>query len=135
MLYIKDFFWDIQSSKLYYCRWSFGYRLYVFSVVSLSMSLLRTVWWEWGCLRRLFKFLFWALYVFWILSLALVGKLSNILKHFQISDVSLLLYNLSLMLLQYNNFCNNLSMFGDCVQLIKPILLFGKNWFYTQKGF
>ena len=134
-MYIKDFFWDIQSSKLYYCRWSFGYRLYVFSVVSLSMSLLRTVWWEWGCLRTLFKFLFWALYVFWILSLALVGKLSNILKHFQISDVSLLLYNLSLMLLQYNYFCNNLSMFGDCVQSNKPILLFGKNWFYTQKGF
>ena len=67
-----------------------------------------------------------ALYVFWII---ITGWRWYTFKHIKaypnMCDVSLLLYNLSLMLLQYSNFCN-LSKFGDCVQLIQPISFFGK---------
>lgn len=129
-LYIKDFFWDIfRVSSLDTIVGELLDTGFTYLVWFLCLSsLLRTVWWEWECLRRLFKFLFWAafaLYVFWIIITG-AGTLSNILKHFQICDVSLLLYNLSLTLLQYSNFCNNLSKFGDCVQLIQPISFFGK---------
>ena len=129
-LYIKDFFWDIfRVSSLDTIVGELLDTGFTYLVWFLCLSsLLRTVWWEWECLRRLFKFLFWAafaLYVFWIIITG-AGTLSNILKHFQICDVSLLLYNLSLTLLQYSNFCNNLSKLGDCVQLIQPISFFGK---------
>ena len=90
LLYIKDFFWDIfRVSSLDTIVGELldtGFTYLV--LLSLSIvSLLRTVWWEWECPRRLFKFLFWARWLFTyfgLLSLAGAGTLSNILKHFQI---------------------------------------------------
>jgi hypothetical protein len=38
-VYKRLFLRYLQSSKLYYCRWTCGYRLYVFSLVSLSIDI------------------------------------------------------------------------------------------------
>ena len=130
VVYKRLFLRYLQSFKFrYYCRWTFGYRLYVFSVVSLSIVSIE------NCMMRMRM----PQKTFQVSILGCVGSL-RILDHYHwrwytfkhikafpnICDVSLLLYNLSLMLLQYSNFCNNFSKFGDCVQLIQPISFFGK---------
>ena len=102
-VYKRLFLRYLQSFKFRYCYCKcelldtgFTYLM----LLSLSIvSLLRTVWWE--CLRRLFKFLFSALYVFRII---ITGWLWYTFKHIKafpnMCDVSLPLYNMSLMLLQ-----------------------------------
>lgn len=60
-----------------------------------------------------------ALYVFWII---ITGWRWYTFKHIKafpnMCDVSLLLYNLSLMLLQYSNFCNNCSKSTDSTNFL-----------------
>ena len=124
VVYKRLFLRYLQSFKFrYYCRWTFGYRLYVFSVAFFVYRLSIE-----NCMMRMrmpqktFQVPILgalALYVFWII---ITGWRWYTFKHIKafpnMCDVSLLLYNLSLMLLQYSNFCNNCSKSTDSTNFL-----------------